>query len=155
MSRNTILKWLLYKGAAIILILIMSAIVYCILFIDDTIDQLWSLYLHGDIISYNAKGIAGAAGLPIYIYSICAGIRVLFSKGVMPPTKQTAIGVIFMPFFVITTIPGFIIAFLIPIGLMFTPYHNCPQEKLGAFYVTDLKLCKNIDYKNWTLERHE
>jgi len=155
MSRNTILKWLLDKGAAIILILIMSAIVYCILFIDDTIDQLWSLYLHGDIISYNAKGIAGAAGFPIYIYSICAGIRVLFSKGVMPPTKQTAIGVIFMPFFVITTIPGFIIAFLIPIGLAFSPYSNCPQEKLGNYYITDLELCKTIEPRNWKIERYE
>jgi len=155
MNKETILKWLFYKGVAIALIAIMSAIVYCILFIDDTIDQLRSLYLHDDIISYHTKGMAGAAGLPIYIYSICAGIRVLFSKGVMPPTKQTAIGIISMPFFVITTILGFIIAFLIPIGLVFTPYHNCPQEKLGNYYVTDLALCKTIEPRNWKIEKKQ
>ncbi|MNC19432.1 hypothetical protein D3C75_673650 [compost metagenome] len=117
--------------------------------------DLHSLYMHDEIIVYHTKAIAGAAGIPVYVYGIFLGLRVLVTKGIKPPTTQTAIGIILTPFIAFVTLSGFIIAFLIPIGLMFTPYHNCPQEKLGAFYVTDLKLCKNIDYKNWTLERHE
>ncbi|MFP2517090.1 hypothetical protein [Buttiauxella agrestis] len=154
MNRETILEWLLYRGAAVVMIAIMSAILYFIFFSVPMYD-LHSLYMHDEIIVYHTKAIAGAAGIPVYVYGIFLGLRVLVTKGIKPPTTQTAIGIILTPFIAFVTLSGFIIAFLIPIGLMFTPYHNCPQEKLGAFYVTDLKLCKNIDYKNWTLERHE
>ncbi|MGB7802632.1 hypothetical protein [Buttiauxella sp.] len=154
MSRQTILEWLLYRGAAVIIIAIMSAILYFI-FYSTPMDDLRSLYMHDDIIVYHTKAIVGAAGTPVYVYGIFLGLRVLISKGVKPPTTQTVIGMILTPLIAFVTFSGFIIAFLIPFGLIFTPYHNCPQEKLGAFYVTDLKLCQNIDYKNWTLERHE
>lgn len=46
-----------------------------------------------------------------------------------------------------------IIAFLLPIWLMFSSYSNCPQERLGAYYVTDLELCKTIDPRNWKIEK--
>ncbi|BCG11262.1 MULTISPECIES: hypothetical protein [Buttiauxella] len=154
MNRETILEWLLYRGAAVVMIAIMSVILYFIFFSVPMYD-LHSLYMHDEIIVYHTKAIAGAAGIPVYVYGIFLGLRVLVTKGIKPPTTQTAIGIILTPVIAFVTLSGFIIAFLIPIGLMFTPYHNCPQEKLGAFYVTDLKLCKNIDYKNWTLERHE
>ena len=152
MNRDTILQWLLYRCAAISLIAIMFAIVYSILF-SDLIDELQSLYIHGNIIVYHTKAIAGAAGIPVYIYGIFAGLRVLFTKEVPPPTTQTSIGTIFTPLCVVITVLGFAIAFLTPIGLAFSPYSNCPQEKLGAYYVTNLELCKTIDPRNWKIEK--
>ena len=147
MTKDTILQWLIYRSAAVILIAGMSAALYFIIF-SAPMHDIRSLYMHGDIIIYHTKAAAGAAGAPVYIYGIFVGLRVLFTKGVKPPTTQTSIGVIFGSICVITTFLGFVIAFLIPIGLMFSPYSNCPQERLGAYYVTDLELCKTIDHRN-------
>lgn len=154
MNKEIILEWLLYRGAAVIMILLMFTLLYFILFSVPMYD-LRSLLLHNEIIVYHAKAVACVGAIPLCIYSIFVALRVFFTKGVKPPTTQTSIGKVCSGVCVIVTFLSFIIAFLIPIGLAFSPYHNCPQEKLGAFYVTDLKLCKNIDYKNWTVERHE
>lgn len=142
MSRDIVLQWLLYRGAAIVMITIMFAAIY---FSSESIDYLHSLYAHGNIIVYNTKAVAGATGVPVYIYGICISLRVLFTKGVKPPTTQTPVGRILGAFCTIITVTGMITAFIIPIGLMFSPYSNCPQDKLGDYYVTDLKLCDTIN----------
>ncbi|MCS3604876.1 MULTISPECIES: DUF1240 domain-containing protein [Buttiauxella] len=154
MNRETILEWLLYRGAAVVLILIMYALLYFILYSVPMYD-LRSLLLHNEIIVYHAKAVACVGAIPLCIYSIFVALRVFFTKGVKPPTTQTSIGKVCSGVCVIVTFLSFIIAFLIPIGLAFSPYSNCPQEKLGNYYVTDLELCKNIEPRNWKIERHE
>lgn len=141
MSRDTILQWILYRSMAIVLIAIMLAMIY---FSLGALDDLHSLYLHEDIIVYNSKAIAGAAGTPVYIYGIFLGLRVLFIKGVKPPTTQTSVGRILGTCSAIITVAGMIIAMLVPIGLIFSPYSNCQEKNLGSYYVTDLKLCETI-----------
>ncbi|RJT22366.1 DUF1240 domain-containing protein [Buttiauxella izardii] len=152
MNKEIILEWLLYRGAAVIMILLMFTLLYFILFSVPLYD-LRSLLLHDKIIIYHAKAVACVGAIPLCIYLIFVALRVLFTKGIKPPTKQTSIGKVCSGFSVIATFLSLIIAFLIPIGLMFTPYHNCPQEKLGAYYVTDLELCENIDPRNWKIEK--
>ncbi|MFP2517091.1 DUF1240 domain-containing protein [Buttiauxella agrestis] len=154
MSRETILEWLLYRGAAVVLIAIMSAVLYFIFFSVPMYD-LHSLYMHDEIIVYHTKAVAGAAGTPIYIYFILISLRVLFMRGIKPPTTQTFIGRIYGAFSLIVSIVCLIIAFLIPIGLAFSPYSSCPQEKLGNYYVTDLELCKTIEPRNWKIEKKQ
>lgn len=141
MSKDAILQWLLYRSIAVVLIFIMLIMIN---FSLESVNDLHSLYMHGDVIAYNTKSVVGAAGTPVYIYSIFIGLRVLFTKGVKPPTTQTSVGRILGTFSAIIAVTGMFIAFLIPIGLIFSPYSNCHEEKLGSYYVTDLKLCKTI-----------
>jgi hypothetical protein len=141
MSKDTILQWIFIKGACIVMLTIMSAAIY---FSLQSMDDLRSLYLHGNIIIYRTKVVASASGVPIYIYFIFTALRVLISKGTTIPTKRTFIGTVWGALSAVTTVTGMIIAFLVPIGLIFSPYSNCHEEKLGSYYVTDLKLCETI-----------
>ncbi|MGK7244533.1 DUF1240 domain-containing protein [Buttiauxella agrestis] len=154
MHRETILEWLLYRGAAVVLILIMYALL-CFILYSVPMYNLQSLLIHDEIIVYHAKAVACVGAIPLCIYSIFVALRVFFTKGVKPPTTQTSIGKVCSGVCVIVTFLSFIIAFLIPIGLAFSPYSSCPQEKLGNYYVTDLELCKTIEHRNWKIERHE
>lgn len=152
MSRETILQWLLYRGAAVLLIIIAYALLYFIFFSVPMYD-LQSLLLHDEIIVYHAKAVACVGAIPLCIYLIFVALRVLFTKGVKPPTKQTSMGKICGSLSVIAFFLSLIIAFLVFIGLLFSPYSSCPQEKLGNYYVTDLELCKTIDPRNWKIEK--
>jgi len=154
MNRDTILQWLLYRSAAVLLILMMYALLYFILFSVPMYDLL-SLLLHDDIIVYHAKAAACVGAIPFCIYLIFVALRVLFTKGVKPPTKQTSMGNVCGILSVIIFFLSFIIALLVSIGLMFSPYNRCPQEKLDNYYVTDLELCKTIDPRNWKIEKKQ
>ena len=152
MTKDTFLQWVIIKAVSLASIGIMTTILYFMLF-SVPMHDLHSLYIHGDVIVYHAKVVAGVAGTPLYIYVICISLRALFSKGVNLPTKQTSTGTIWATFSIIVFVLGLVIAFLLPVWLMFSPYSNCPQEKLGTYYVTNLDLCKTIDPINWKIEK--
>ena len=152
MTKDAFVQWIIIKAVSLFSIGIMTIILYFMLF-SVPMHDLRSLYTHGDVIVYHAKVIAGVAGTPLCIYVLCISLRALFSKGVNLPTKQTTIGTIWAAFSIIVFVLGLVIAFLLPVWLMFSPYSNCPQERLDAYYVTDLELCKTIDPRNWKIEK--
>ncbi|WP_183272252.1 DUF1240 domain-containing protein [Buttiauxella sp. A111] len=151
MNREYLLQWIVVKGVSLILISIISSLLYFIIYSVPMCD-LRSLYANDDIIIYHAKAVACVGAIPLCIYFIFLGLRVLFAKGTTIPTNRTKIGKIWGAFGVITTALGFIIAFLIPIGLAFSTYSNCQQEKLEYYYVTDLELCKTIVPNRWFIQ---
>ena len=147
MIKDTVLQWIIIKGASIAMLLSASILLYFIIYFSP-MNDLHSLYIQGNIIVYHAKSIACVGAIPLCLYFIFFSLRVFFSKGVVPPTKRTFIGTIWGAFSAFTFLIFLIIAFLLPVWLMFSPYSNCPQERLGAYYVTDLELCKTIDPRN-------
>ncbi|WBM70900.1 DUF1240 domain-containing protein [Buttiauxella sp. WJP83] len=151
MTREYLLQWIKIKGASLILI----GVSFCMLdFIIYSVpmSDLRSLLSNSNIIIYHAKAVACIGAIPLFIYVIFTGFRVFFSKGTTIPTNRTKIGKIWGAFGVITASLGFIIAFLIPIGLAFSTYSNCQQEKLEYYYVTDLELCKTIVPNRWVIQ---
>ena len=152
MSKQITLQWIIIKTSSIAMLLSASTLLYFIIY-SVPMNDLHSLYIQGDIIVYHAKSIACVGAIPLCFYFIFLSLRVFFSKGVAPPTKRTLIGTIWGAFSAFTFLIFLIIAFLLPVWLMFSPYSSCPQERLGAYYVTDLELCKTIDPRNWKIEK--
>ena len=147
MIKNTISQWLIYKSASLFLMTVFSYVLYDVIN-GDSLYEVKSLIAHGNIIKFQYQSGACISGIPIFIYFIFFSIRVLFSKKIKPSKKQSTIGVTWGIFSAISFGIGLTAAFLVPILLIFSPYSNCPQERLGAYYVTDLDLCKTIDPRN-------
>lgn len=151
MNRKYFLQWMMIKGVGLFLMAFSAALLYFIIYTVPMYD-LRSLYANANIVVYHTKAVACVGAIPLCIYVMFTGIRVLFSKGTSAPTNRTTIGFIWGTFSVITTFLGFIIAFLIPIGLAFSSYSNCHEEKLEAYYVTNPELCKTIVPNRWFLQ---
>ena len=154
MDKNTALQWLIYKSASILLITAFSYVLYDVIY-GSSLNEVKSLIAHGNVMKFQHQSAACVGGIPIFIYFILFSFRVLFSERIKPSRKQSTLGKIWGVFSAISFCIGITFAFLVPILLMFSPYSNCPQEKLGAYYVTDLELCKTIDPKNWKIEKKQ
>lgn len=154
MNNCIILQYMMYKFAAIVIMAAFSTLLYFTIFSIPMYD-LHSLYKQGEIIVYHGKVIACIGGVPLYIYFIFLSLRVIFSKGITPPNNQTSIGTIWGVFSLVVCVLGFIAAFLIPLVLIVSPYSQCHQEKLSAYYVTDQKLCATITPKRWFTKSDE
>lgn len=151
MKKNSTSQWLIYKSACFLLITTFTYVIYDIIY-GGTLLELQSLFNHGDIIHIYRQSIACASGIPIFTYLIFAAIRGLFTKGFTPPKKLTSIGLICGAFSTLIVFLGVIGTLLLPIGLTFSPYSNCPQERLGSYYVIDLEICEHINPKNGALD---
>lgn len=151
MKENTISQWLVYKGAALLLFIIFSYAIYDVIY-GGSLREIQSLINHGDIIHLYRQSIACVSGIPICIYFVFFSLRVLFQKGITPSRKQSYIGLAWGIFSIVAVFFGVVGTFLIPIGLMFSPYNHCPQERLSAYYVTDIELCKTMVPKSWSTQ---
>lgn len=154
MNKHTILQWVMYKCAAIFLIVVFFTLLYFTIF-SIPMHDLHSLYIHDEIIVYHGKVIACIGGIPLYIYFIFLSLRVLLSKGVTTPKNRTFIGTVWGTLSLATCILGFIATFIIPISLRFSSYSQCHQEKLNEYYVTDQKICEKIIPKRWFIKTSE
>jgi len=151
MKKNSTSQWLIYKGACILSIIILMCFIYAIIY-SGTLSELQSLIHHGDIIHIYNQSIACIGGIPILTCAIFSALRGLITKGTTPPKKLTSLGLIWLCISTAIAFTGLIGTILTPIGLMFSPYKNCPQERLSSYYVINLELCEQINPRNGDLE---
>ncbi|RJT22367.1 hypothetical protein [Buttiauxella izardii] len=151
MKKNSTSQWVIYKGACVFSIMIFMFFIYAIIF-GGTFNELQSLIKHGDIIHIYSQSIACACGIPIFTCAIFSAFRGLITKGTTPPKKLTSIGLIWGCISMAIAMAGVVGTILTPIGLMFSSYSNCPQERLTSYYVINLELCEHINPQNGNLE---
>lgn len=147
-NNHRVLQWILYKLAAIALILVAAGIIYSVIFLG-ALYEVRSLIRQGDIILFERGSLAIVGGVPIFIYLFFFSLRTLFSKGLLAPRKQTRIGFVFMIFSIIIFVISYIAMWIVPFAMMASPYTHCHQEKLSGYYVLDPQRCETITPQYW------
>ncbi|WP_192938060.1 hypothetical protein [Rahnella sikkimica] len=70
-------------------------------------------------------------------------------KGIGPLKTSTALGHVWGTLSMVSICKGLIASFVIPFVLLASPYTNCREGKLSAYYVLDPQLCKTITPEYW------
>lgn len=143
MEKSNAKKWILFKGASFLSIVLSLGYIYSVVLLMDIFNTK-TLIIQGDTIEYSGKIIICIGGIPLFIWLFFFSLKMLFKKGIQPFKRYTTIGYIWMVLSVGCFILGFIASFIIPFILMASPYTSCNIGKYSSYYVINPDLCKTI-----------
>ena len=143
MVKYNVKGWVLYKSCLLLLALLSAGFVISVIF-GDEVYQIRSFFRQSDIIKFERQSVVIVGGIPLFIYGFFFSLRGLFSKGFIPPKKQTVIGFIFLIFSIITVVISYIVMWIFYFLLLSSSYTHCPQENLKRYYVIDPQRCVTI-----------
>lgn len=148
MKEYTLSTWLLYKIAALFLVSLSVGFIYFVIYLGSLYEVL-SLIRRPNIMMFERQSVALIGGIPMCIYLFFFSLRALFTKGLVPPKKQTTVGFCFMLFSLAVFVISYIAMWIIPFVLMASPYTPCHEKILHRYYVIDPQLCKTITPQYW------
>ncbi|MBF7978877.1 MULTISPECIES: hypothetical protein [Rahnella] len=140
--------WILYKSAALFLVLLAIGLIYFIVFYGELYEVL-SFIKRPDVMMFESQSLVAVGTIPALIYLFFFSLRIIFSKGLLAPRKKSAIGDFFLAFSTVIFVISFIAMCIAPFVLFASSYTHCDEKVLKRYYVINPQLCKTIIPRYW------